>query len=182
MAKYDHGGGCACGLSRFCDCSQATEKDRKDREEYDRLYGKKEKPVALKQIEDAYNEGHRPKVRGTRVFKPTKDDSWGIVAFMQITGGTISEDVMTGNKVVSFYTRNDMLRDYLVNVWQPGMPAEPGPTKAKIEFEKDEIVFLSIAFDAFLDQVKKTMPDVALPPVAGAVQKKLALFKKEMEK
>lgn len=36
MAKYDHGGGCACGLSRFCDCSQATAQDKKDREEWER--------------------------------------------------------------------------------------------------------------------------------------------------
>lgn len=40
MAKYDHGGGCACGLSRFCDCSQATAQDKADREAYDRQFGK----------------------------------------------------------------------------------------------------------------------------------------------
>lgn len=58
MAKYDHGGGCACGLSRFCDCSNATLQDRLDREAYDKMYPKKEnKPVALKQMEDLYDSG-----------------------------------------------------------------------------------------------------------------------------
>lgn len=56
MAKYDHGGGCACGLSRFCDCSNATEQDRKDREAYDRQFGKKGKNVSNDQREDLYRE------------------------------------------------------------------------------------------------------------------------------
>jgi len=61
MAKYDHGGGCACGMSRFCDCSNATLQDRLDREAYEREFPKKEKPnMALKQIEDAYDMGIRP--------------------------------------------------------------------------------------------------------------------------
>lgn len=61
MAKYDHGGGCACGLSRFCDCSNATVQDRLDREAYDKMYPpkKKEKHVALKQMEELYDQGHR---------------------------------------------------------------------------------------------------------------------------
>ncbi len=48
--------------------------------------------------------------------------------------------------------------------------------------DKDEVIFLSVTLAAFLDQVKRTMPDVALPPVAGDVQKKLAMFRREMEK
>lgn len=29
MAKYDHGGGCACGLQRYCDCGVGYEYDVK---------------------------------------------------------------------------------------------------------------------------------------------------------
>lgn len=29
MAKYDHGGGCACGLQRYCDCGQDTRNTEK---------------------------------------------------------------------------------------------------------------------------------------------------------
>lgn len=36
MAKYDHGGGCACGLQKVCDCEHATVP----------LTPKKEKPMA----------------------------------------------------------------------------------------------------------------------------------------
>jgi hypothetical protein len=60
MAKYDHGGGCACGLSRFCDCSNATAQDRADRIAYDKQYPKKEhEKMALKQMEDLYDGGYR---------------------------------------------------------------------------------------------------------------------------
>jgi hypothetical protein len=176
MAKYDHGGGCACGLSRFCDCSQSTAQDRKDREAYDRMYGKKEKPVTT--YPDQREDLHRLKVRGVRKF----DDRVACIEFLSMTKGVSSMDMATGNHIVEFYVANDMHRDYLVNVWQPGMPYEPGPATAKVEFDKEEIIFLSTMVDGLIESLKKTMPDVAMPPVAGAVQKKLAMFRKEMDK
>lgn len=196
MAKYDHGGGCACGLSRFCDCSQATAQDRKDREEYDRLYGKKEnKPVALKQMEDLYDQGYRnPHARiplehsrisfcGQRAFDLAYPDAKdAALAFLAMTGGRMDQNPATGSHVVVFQAETAEQRDYLQKEWKLGMPASPAPLTAKIEFEKEEVVFLSVVLDNFLDQIKKTMPDVALPPVAGAVQKKIAMFKKEMDK
>lgn len=29
MAAYDYGGGCACGLQRYCDCGHSTPESRK---------------------------------------------------------------------------------------------------------------------------------------------------------
>ena len=189
MAKYDHGGGCACGLSRFCDCSQATEQDRKDREEYDRMYGKKEKPMALKQMEDLYDGGHlnkthpRTPFRGQKAFDLAYPDAKdAALAFLSMTGGRMDQNPATGSHVVVFQAETAEQRDYLQKEWKLGMPASPAPLTAKIEFEKEEVVFLSVVLDNFLDRIKKTMPDVALPPVAGAVQKKIAMFKKEMDK
>ena len=30
MAKYDHGGGCACGLQKECDCEHSLPQKKKD--------------------------------------------------------------------------------------------------------------------------------------------------------
>lgn len=194
MAKYDHGGGCACGLSRFCDCENATPQDRKDREEYDRLYGKKEKPkMALKQMEELYDQGHRtpalsnaghPRTpfRGQRAFDLAYPDAKdAALAFLAMTGGRMDQNPSTGSHIVVFQTETAEQRDYLQKDWKLGMPPMPAPPTAKIEFEKEEVVFLSIMVDGLIESLKKTMPDVALPPVAGAVQKKIAMFKKEMD-
>lgn len=193
MAKYDHGGGCACGLSRFCDCSRATAQDRKDRKEYDRIYGKKEKPkmagftdhIDQRDFRDPppNNAAHpRTPFRGHRAFDLAYPDAKdAALAFLAMTGGRMDQNPSTGSHVVVFQAETAEQRDYLEKEWKLGMPASPALPTAKIEFEKEEVVFLSVVLDNFLDQVKKAMPDVALPPVADAVQKKIAMFKKEMD-
>lgn len=208
MAKYDHGGGCACGLSRFCDCSQATEQDRKDREAYDRQFGKKEAwkrplkaardmvmkenpPMALDQREDLYRETNfagdaraafaSNKVRGTRLFDTTMTGDSECIAFVTITGGSITEDIASGKRRVDFVVDNDMQRDYLVNVWKPGMPREPGPATAKIEFDYGDLTFLSALVDGFVTTVQTAFPGMSLPGVAQDVQRKLKKFKSALE-
>lgn len=194
MAKYDHGGGCACGLSRFCDCSQATAQDRKDREDYDRLYGKKENTMAgfhdhidqrdFRNPPPNNAAGHpRTPFRGRRAFdtsNPFQKDA--AFAFASITGGRVEQDPATGKHNVIFSAETAAQRDYLEKEWMLGMPADLPVTTAKIEFSKEELIFLSAMVDGMVSQIESTMPDVALPPVAGSVQKKLALFKKEMDK
>lgn len=192
MAKYDHGGGCACGLSRFCDCANATEQDRKDREAYDRMFGKKEKPVALKQMEDLYDGGHRnpppnnahPRTpfRGQRAFdlsSPSAKDS--ALAFVTMTGGRMDQNPSTGDHIVVFHVETAAHRDYLQKEWKLGMPFDPAPPTAKIEFSKEEIIFLSIFVDHWVKSAESIFRNQILPTEILSVQKKLARFKKEME-
>jgi hypothetical protein len=44
MARYDQGGGCACGLEKVCDCFHSLSQQEKD------AYERKELETKLKQI------------------------------------------------------------------------------------------------------------------------------------
>ena len=145
--------------------------------------------MALKQMEEIYDQRESgpmmkrfDKIRGTRVFGNTMGEDSACIAFLTMTKGTLSEDLITGKRRVDFYVDTEVQRDYLVNVWKLGMGPEPKSVKANIEFDKVEIDFLLITLDSLMEQVRRTMPDVSLPPVAQELQRKLNRFKKEMEK